>query len=189
LVEIEESRCTMHIRTLTTVAVLAVTLAGAAQAQHRKGFWIGFGIGPGWTFSYGPNNLTYKWSSAYLRMGGTVSSKVRLGGESLGGSDGEQTWANGTFMAQYFPLGAIDLYAKVGAGLGVVEARRTVDEDTEQVTTKSSFGLTLGTGWEIPVGSVGTNVGVDWMLQTRESLETRSGTHTIWMATVGIVFP
>lgn len=180
----------MHVRTFAIVTVLAVTLAGVTEAQNRKGFWIGFGLGPGWTFNQGPNgNQTFKWTSAYLRMGGTPSSKLRLGGESLGGSDGSETWANGTFMVQYFPLGGIDVYAKAGAGLGVAELRQTVGEDTEQVTSKSSFGLTLGTGWEVPIGSVGINIGVDWMLQTRQSLEIDSGTHTILMATVGIVFP
>jgi hypothetical protein len=179
----------MHTRTLTTVAVLAFTLAGVAQAQHREGFWIGFGMGPGWTFNEGPGSVTTKWVSGYLRMGGTASSKVRLGGEALEGSDAELAWRTGTFIAQYFPNGGGDLYVKAGAGLGLVRRRRMVDEDTREVTTKSSYGFTLGMGWELPVGSIGINVGADWMLQTRESVESSSGTHTIWMATIGVVFP
>src|SRR5690242_1811191 len=72
-------------RFLGAVGVLLLCCAGAASAQHpqhREGFWIGFGFG------YGSANGTCTGCSSaseggvtgFLKLGGTLSPNVLLGG-------------------------------------------------------------------------------------------------------------
>ena len=72
---------------LAALAVLGVSIASAQHPQTRKGFWIGFGFG------YGSLSCTGCSStggvSGYLKMGGTVSPHLLLGGESNGWSKSE----------------------------------------------------------------------------------------------------
>ena len=72
-------------RSTAIVSALLLLGASAASAQHpqtRKGFWIGFGLG------YGSLSCTGCSStggvSGYLKLGGTVSPHLLLGGETNG---------------------------------------------------------------------------------------------------------
>ena len=75
------------MRTWVTWSVTAVLLAGvatplAAQREVRRhGFWIGFGLGGGWNTTQNVNNQALAGGSGYLRLGGTPSERLLLGGE------------------------------------------------------------------------------------------------------------
>src|SRR6266566_9843119 len=77
---------------LATLLGLATTLG--AQGRHpnaRQGFWVGFGFGSGSVgLSCNSCDSTRVASfSGYLRAGGTLSSKVLLGGETNGWAHSE----------------------------------------------------------------------------------------------------
>ncbi len=144
----------MVTRISTAVALLALLGAAAARAQHpqtRKGFWIGFGFG------YGSLGLSCDGCSSidresgvsgFLKMGGTVSDKLLLGGESNGWTKkmaGRNTTAgNVSFTAYYYPTPASGLFLRGGLGFA--------DYQVEGEDGSVGFGFTLGVGYDIRVG-------------------------------------
>ena|SRR6266571_2230923 len=90
---------------VVALLVLGVSVASAQHPQTRKGFWIGFGFG------YGSYTCTDCGStggaSGYLKMGGTVSPHLLLGGESNGWTKSENgatlSTGNASFAAYYYP--------------------------------------------------------------------------------------
>jgi len=145
----------MVTRISTAVALLALLGAAAARAQHpqtRKGFWIGFGFG------YGSLGLSCDGCSSidresgvsgFLKMGGTVSDKLLLGGESNGWTKkmaGRNTTAgNVSFTAYYYPTPASGLFLRGGLGFA--------DYQVEGEDGSVGFGFTLGVGYDIRVGT------------------------------------
>jgi hypothetical protein len=137
-----------------------VVVGGAVQAQHRantrKGFWIGFGLGDG---SAGlkcdqcETNRIDSWSG-YLRMGGTISPSVLLGGETNGwihsdaasGIDENITFAS--FIVMWYPSRKGALYLKFGVGGMAYNA----DDGTDQLTATAPSG-SFGLGYEFRVGN------------------------------------
>src|SRR2546426_7088590 len=103
------------------------TVAPAARAQYpqrREGFWIGFGLG------YGSANISCDNCSsgartggvtAFLKLGGTPSRNVLIGGAINGWSHasggGAETMANVTGSVYFFPLAASGLFLPGGPGV------------------------------------------------------------------------
>jgi hypothetical protein len=84
--------------------------------------------------------------SGYLRLGGTVSPRILLGGELTGWLAGreEATQSMGavSFVAYWYPADT-NLYLKGGGG--VIGFRSA---DGEDAVTSTTFGPTLGLGYE-----------------------------------------
>lgn len=142
-------------RPLAIVAALALLAASAAAAQRpqtRQGFWIGFGFGYGSAgFSCdGCPDIDRKGAvSGYLKLGGTLSPNLLLGGETngwtkdIGGST--VTLANASLAAYYYPQPAGGLFLRGGVGFA------TYSE--EGFDSGNGFGLTLGLGYDVRVGN------------------------------------
>jgi hypothetical protein len=149
--------------TLLTGALLA-GLATDGEAQHpqvRKGFWIGFGLG------YGSADVSCDGCastsrgtglSTYLKLGGTLSSKVLLGGEidgmtttsslglpSVGSVDILVGSMTGTVT--YYPAVKSGFFVKGGAGFSLFN-------QTDAVNTLDGmgWGLLAGIGYDLRVG-------------------------------------
>jgi hypothetical protein len=81
------------MRTGILVLALAALAGGTARAQKvlqkgntRAGFWIGFGVGAGSAGTDCSSCSTERFAglSGYLRLGGTVSQHILIGGETNG---------------------------------------------------------------------------------------------------------
>jgi hypothetical protein len=122
----------------------------------RSGFWGALGVGAGGeSFDLrdgaGYNNELYR-PTLSLRVGGTVSQNLRLGGEALAWIDDQgdrtATLSSFLFIAQFYPMAASGLYLKAGAGLG----RNEVDFNDGFGVGDTGFAGLLGAGWEVKVG-------------------------------------
>ncbi len=125
---------------------------------NRAGFWGALGIGAGGeSFDLrdgaGYNNELYK-PTVDLRLGGTVSQNLRLGGEALAWINDQgnrtETLSSFLFVAQYYPMATSGLYLKGGVGLG----RNEVDfnDGFGFGVGDTGFAGLLGAGWEVRVG-------------------------------------
>ena len=142
-------------RLFTVAGMLALMGAPVAQAQHpqtRQGFWVGFGFG------YGSLKLSCSGClnvpseggiSGFLKMGGTVSDKLLLGGETngftkkIGGTT--VTAGNVSFTAYYYPAPANGFFLRGGLGFA--------DYKEEGSSGSTGFGFTLGLGYDVRVGT------------------------------------
>ena len=131
--------------------LLGVSAAPAQHAQTRQGFWIGFGLGYGTLgFSCDLGCEGREGSmSGYLKMGGTITPKLLIGGETNGWTKSESgttlTAGNASFAAYYYPMPAGGLFVRGGLGLSTLQI---TGADAE-----TGFGLTLGTGYDVRLGA------------------------------------
>jgi hypothetical protein len=116
--------------------------------SHRQGLWMGAGLGAGFDRVFCEicdGSVQAGWSG-YLRLGGTVSSRLLLGGELTGWLRGreEATLSMGavSFVAYWYPADT-NLYLKGGGG--VIGFRSA---DGEDAVTSTTFGPTFGLGYE-----------------------------------------
>jgi hypothetical protein len=147
---------------MRAVILIATLLAGWSSAAHaqstrrpntREGFWIGFGLGDGsaGTDCSSCSNDRFGGLSGYLRLGGTLSRKVLLGGESnvwvhsSGGVD--ESIGFGSFVVLWYPSATGALYLKFGLGGMTYRADDGVDELTATAPSAS-----IGVGYEIRMG-------------------------------------
>jgi hypothetical protein len=142
------------MRTIIAALFLLVMTAGSATAQGnpqtREGFWINFGFGYG---SLGCEDCDDRVSgtTAHLRMGGTLSQRLLLGGEinAWAKEEGNVTLsvANITPVLIFYPDANGGFYLKGGLGLAAVELEvgRFSGEET-------GVGLLLGLGYDARVG-------------------------------------
>lgn len=157
------------LRRIATTAAAILLFGGAAAAQQtprglvevpdesgRRGFWVGLGLGAGGeSFDLrdgaGYSGELYR-PTISLRLGGTPSRYLRLGGEVLGWIDdqGRQTESITSllFIAQLYPAPRTGLYLKGGLGLG----RNEVDFDDGFGVGDTGFAGLAGAGWEVRVG-------------------------------------
>ena len=137
------------------------------SGRTRHGFWGSLGLGAGAEavdlvnpddgFGYS-DNLTKP--TVQLRLGGTVSPNLRLGGElsswinSYYGSGGDVTeTVGGVFgIAQYYPAKRAGFYLKGGLGLG----RSAVDYAGGPTISDYGFAAVVGAGYDIRVYDVAT---------------------------------
>jgi hypothetical protein len=135
---------------LLLIATLARPAAAQGNPQTREGFWISFGFGFG-SLSCDECDEREGGTNGYLRMGGTLSQKLLIGGEaniwtkSEGGAT--LTVSNVGPILTFYPSPMGGFFFKGGLGLSNVELELgnfAVDE--------SGVGLTLGVGYDARVG-------------------------------------
>jgi hypothetical protein len=161
--------CSLRVTAVSLAVTAALMLSPAAvDAQEppeglievpesrRRGFWLGLGLGAGGeSFDASPGNgysdVLYR-PTVSLRLGGTVSQHLRLGGEVL-------TWINDVgpaveslssalFIAQVYPFSSSGFYVKGGLGIG----RNAMDFDDGFDEGDTGFAGLLGAGYELRLG-------------------------------------
>ena len=149
------------MRTLSRCSALAGLLlvgSSALWAQHpqvRKGFWIGFGIG------YGSVDISCNGcgsasrqggATGFLKLGGTLSPSLLLGGEvnAWSKTEGDETVTLGNVSAvlYYYPALASGFFLRGGVGLSDVQDKVTGD----QSITGTGAGFVAGVGYDLRVG-------------------------------------
>ena len=163
------SICSLNVTAVSLAVTAALMISPAVSyAQEppeglievpefsRRGFWLGLGLGAGGeSFDIEPGNgysdLLYR-PTVSLRLGGTVSQNLRLGGEVL-------AWINDTgptveslssalFIAQVYPFSKSGLYLKGGLGIG----RNAVEFDDGFHQGDTGFAGLIGAGYELRLG-------------------------------------
>ena len=151
-------------------AVIAVLLAGpgAIAAQDaprglslvregdRAGFWGGLSFGAGGEAFDLRDGLGYSEQlyrpTVSLRLGGTVSQHLRLGGEALAWINDRdhavESLTSFLFIGQLYPITSTGLYFKGGIGIG----RNAIEFDDGGDIGDTGFAGLLGAGWELRVG-------------------------------------
>jgi hypothetical protein len=150
---------------MLSAAVLALVSAsplfaqGAGDTAPHAGFWLGGGIGAGFT-DQGSEDTDDGGFAAYLRMGGTLSDRLLLGGELIGVTrsadvgigDANVHQGNATLSLLYYPASPGGFFAKAGAGFA--SASVVLQEENLTVTNdESGFGLTFGVGYDLRLGN------------------------------------
>lgn len=124
-----------------------------AESPAHAGFWLSGGIGAGTTDSDSDED---SGPAGYIRMGGTPSDRVLLGGEligmtrEIGGVDVSQ--GNATFSVLFYPSAPGGFFVKAGAGVASATVSSEVPGGT-LTSDESGFGFTLGGGYDIRLGS------------------------------------
>jgi hypothetical protein len=181
----------LHIYSLLTLISVTVVLPGDGFAQQpppglvevkegsRHGFWFAAGLGAGGESNDVAGESAYSQlfyqPTLSLRLGGTVSPRLRLGGEILSWVNDEgnavESLSSALFVAQVYPLTAAGLYLKGGIGIG----RNAVDFDDGFNVGDTGFAGLVGAGYELRLGRhVFLNPVVDLVGQTYEG---RAGGH------------
>ena len=172
----------MKLRIAATVLVFAfpVTVSSLAaqdsprglvevEERRRAGFWLAASLGAGReSFDVNDDGLGYgdglTEPTVAIRLGGTVSEHLRLGGEAIvwfhevpGGTESVSSLL---FMGQYYPFRRGPLFLKAGAGLG----RSGVDFRDGVTVDDVGFAFALGGGLEIPVSRrIAVSPVADWV--------------------------
>jgi hypothetical protein len=127
-----------------------------AQEGRRAGLWTGFGLGAGGeSFDLrdgrGYSEQLYR-PTVSIRLGGTPSQRLRLGGEILAwvneAGDAVESLSSFLFIGQLYPMGAAGLYLKGGIGFG----RNAIDFPDGYGVGDTGFAGLLGAGWEARLG-------------------------------------
>jgi len=133
------------------LSLLAVSAASAQRAPARKGFWVGVGGGSG-SLGQSCGGCTGRTTAgtAYLKLGGTLNERWRLGVET-------DTWVkvaggttvvagNASLAAYYYPMPARGLFLRGGVGFAYYQ---------EQHQTNAAIGLGLvgGVGYDLKIGA------------------------------------
>ena len=155
-------------RAISAAVALLLTAAAGAWAQDaprglsvvheggRAGFWGGLSIGAGGEAfdlrdGAGYSEELYR-PTVSLRLGGTVSPSLRLGGEVLAWINERdfetESLTSVLFIGQLYPITSTGLYLKGGLGLG----RNAVEFDGGGDVGDTGFAGLLGAGWEIRLG-------------------------------------
>lgn len=145
------------MRGLTLALSLTVLCAGALAAQKkpdpaatpnpRQGFWIGFGLGAGSAGADCTNcdNSRTTGFSGYLRLGGTLSRHLLLGGETNGWvhseSGGDESMGFGNVVLLWYPSATGAFYLKFGLGGMSYTANIPVIGKITATAPSGSFGL------------------------------------------------
>jgi hypothetical protein len=144
---------------VVTQLILIAALARSLEAQSarrpnsRQGFWIGLGAGPGsvGVDCVGCGNDRTGGFSGYVRLGGTVSRKILLGGETNGWFHSEggvrESLGFASLVLLWYPSTAGAFFLKVGAG----GMKYSADDGIDEITATAPSG-SLGLGYEFRVG-------------------------------------
>lgn len=138
---------------LALAATLSIPVAAQGNPQTRQGFFISFGFGAGSLGCDDCNNNDDREMgvNAYLRMGGTLSQRLLIGGEINGWTKTENDVTlsvnNLGPVLLFYPGANSGFYLKGGLGLASasLELGNLTFED-------SGIGVTLGLGWDARVG-------------------------------------
>jgi hypothetical protein len=145
------------MRTLGVVLAATCLAIGSAAAQdgvpQHAGFWVGFGLGGGSNLTDGYDDARLG-GSAYVRLGGTITQRLLVGGEAIG-------WArtqNGSTLSQgnvtasvlFYPA-RHGFYLKAGAGFASW-SQASSSGNTTTTTAEGGFGATFGGGYDVRLG-------------------------------------
>ena len=141
-----------------TVILAQETPPGLVEVKDgsRRGFWLGLGFGAGGE-SYdlrtgaGYSEVLYQ-PTVSLRLGGTVSQQLRLGGEVLSWINEQghavESLSSALFVAQFYPVSNLGFYLKGGLGIG----RNAIDFDDGFDVGDTGFAALIGSGYELRLG-------------------------------------
>lgn len=182
---------------MLSAAVCLLVSASTLNAQDAKptaphaGFWLGGGVGAGFT-DEGSDDINDGGFAAYLRMGGTLSDRLLLGGELIGVTreadadigDASVHQGNATLSLLYYPSSPGGFFAKAGAGFA--SASVIVQEGNLTITNdESGFGLTFGVGYDLRLGSnLYLTPNFDVLVQSFDEF----GDSNLFLLTVGVGF-
>jgi hypothetical protein len=167
----------------TAPAPLLAQAGGSPQAHH--GFWLSGGLGGGWT-NHGDGG-----GGGYIRLGGTLSQKVVIGGEAIGwGRDTNGVTVsrgNALFDVLYYPSTTSGGFLKAGVGFANLTLEHTDSFGRTVSTDQQGAGAVLGAGWDIRLGSGNLYLtpNVDVLLQGFDSL---NRVDAVYLFTLGIGF-
>jgi hypothetical protein len=148
------------MRTGILVLALAALAGGTARAQKvlqkgntRAGFWIGFGVGAGSAGTDCSSCSTERFAglSGYLRLGGTVSQHILIGGETNGwvhsqrGADENMGFLSAVLV--WYPSRTGAFFLKFGLG-ALKYTGTSLGLKIEATAPSASVGL----GYDIHVG-------------------------------------
>lgn len=140
------------------IGAMAQTPEGLVEVREggRRGFWLGLGVGAGGE-SYdlqpgtGYSSVLYR-PTISVRLGGTVSQHLRLGGEVLSwineNGPAVESLSSALFVAQFYPAASTGFYLKGGLGIG----RNAVDFEDGYGTGDTGFAGLVGAGYELRLG-------------------------------------
>ncbi len=138
------------MRFLLLVAV-ATSAASALQAQTRSGFWAGAGLG------FGSLQLSCRGCassprsnalSGFVKLGGTISGHLRLGGETdlwVRSSTTTKVAGNTSATAYYYPAPASGLFLRAGLGIAYYQEKNVSN-------AAIGVGFVVGAGYDFPIG-------------------------------------
>lgn len=148
------------VGTLVSFVLLLGVVAAPASAQRtavHDGFWISFGLGGGSAFGDDAFEGDSKFGGAgFLRMGGTLSQQLQIGGELIGwGTDQDNTHIGRgalMFTTMYYPSPKGGFYLKGSAGFAGRSSEREAVIGGEIATfgdDQGGIGLGAGLGFDI----------------------------------------
>ena len=146
------------------------------RRPHRAGLWGEFGFGPGRArvaCSGCESVIIANGATSYLRIGGTVSDHVMIGGEifsllnkafGFSPEDSARTAETGTLaiIVMWFP-GRSGLFFKGGVGAAVGQFSLPTATSSADTSDGAGIGLTFGAGWDWSISrkfAFTANVGV-----------------------------
>jgi hypothetical protein len=136
---------------LGLVTALSVPVAAQGNPQTRQGFFISFGFGAGSLGCDDCDDERLNGVNAYLRIGGTLSQRLLIGGEVNGWSktenDATLTVSNVGPVILFYPSAQGGFFLKGGLGL----SSTSLDLGTFEIE-EEGVGLTLGIGFDARVG-------------------------------------
>ena len=202
-------------RTINVLAALAAVSSlvplSSVSAQRRRGlddvtrserhgFWLQLGAGAGWESyrfddpgTWAPNQMAPSFS---LALGGTVSPRLRLGGEVNGwvfenfdedtGFNVVESLVGMLMTAQVYPMRGQGLYLKGGLGM----SRSGADvEGPGGSTGESGFAALGGAGYEIRVGrNIFVSPAVNLLQHWSGDRDAPEGTLRERVLTMGVTF-
>jgi hypothetical protein len=182
------------MRILAGALLAGSLLAPPAVAQRREarhdGFWVGFGVGAGTNFTEGYDDARLG-GSGYVRLGGTVSPALLIGGEVMGwvrdraGTTLSQ--GNATASVLLYPVRR-GLYLKGGLGFASWSAQ-TSSGNTTTTTTEGGFGATIGGGYDVQIGNnLFLTPNLDFLIQVVDSELFAATTGYLALFTVGLTW-
>src|SRR5256714_9738150 len=140
------------------LTVCAAAVASAQEPRTRRGFWGAFGLG------YGANGLSCSGGCSFnsdakgggltaaLKLGGTPSPRVRLGGEvnvwTKDHGDVTESVGNASVAVYLYPTARSGFFVKGGVGGAIFELSQGSSS-----TSANGFGFVTGLGYDIRVGS------------------------------------
>lgn len=126
-------------------------------AEGRRGFWGVFEVGAGSeAVNFDDDGLGYSDAltrpAFALRLGGTVSQHLRLGGELNGWVNDQagitETVGAAMFVAQFYPWTRAGLFLKGGLGLG----GSSIEDNFGNRSSDGGFAANLGVGYDVRIG-------------------------------------
>ena len=158
---------TLRCAAVVTALLILMPLSGNAVAQTpeglvevreggRHGFWLGVGVGAGGeSYDFQPgagySDVLYR-PTISVRLGGTVSPHLRLGGEILSwineNGPAVESLSSALFVAQLYPITSTGFYLKGGVGIG----RNAVQFEDGFDTGDTGFAGLVGAGYELHLG-------------------------------------